>query len=328
VRPLTTIVVPVLNKLALTRECVTGLMEAFGAREDVEAVVVDDGSTDDTPGFVERTEGVRLVRHEETKGFAASCNDGAAAASGEHLVFLNNDTVGRDGWLDALVSYADAHSEAGIVGARLLYANGTVQHAGMVFGSDLLPRHLYRGFPADHPAVVKSRRLQAVTAACMLVRRPVFEEIGGFDTAFTNGFDDVDLCLSAGERNHETHYCHEGVLVHLEAATRGEDSELFERNASLYLERWGDRVRRDDLDFYAEDGLLELVPGDLYPLDLNVSPRLALVDQSAEVYELLGERSRQVFDLLKENAALRVRLGEQDPNALPHAGDQSADPAA
>ena len=320
-RPRTTIIVPVLNKLALTRECVTGLMETFGDRGDVEVVVVDDGSTEDTAGFVKRTEGVRLVRHEETKGFAASCNDGAAAAAGEHLVFLNNDTVGRDGWLDALISYADAHGEVGIVGARLLYANGTVQHAGIVFGSDLLPRHLYRGFPGDHAAVVKSRRLQAVTAACMLVRGAVFEEIGGFDTAFTNGFDDVDLCLRAGERDRETHYCQESVLVHLEAATRGEDAELFQRNAALYLERWGDRVRRDDLDLYAEDGLLKLVPGDLYPLDLEVSPYLALVDQSAEVYGLLTERSRQAFDLLKENAALRVRLGEQDPNALPRATD-------
>jgi GT2 family glycosyltransferase len=320
VRPAITIVVPVLNKLALTRECVTGLTEAFRERDDVEIVVVDDGSTDGTPAFVEQMGGVNLVRHEETRGFAASCNDGATVAKGEHFVFLNNDTVGRDGWLDALVSYASAHRETGIVGSRLLYANGTVQHAGIVFGADLLPRHLYRGFPGDHPAVVKSRRLQAVTAACMLVRRAVFDEIGGFDTAFTNGFDDVDLCLKAGERDRETHYCHESVLIHLEAATRGEDPELFRRNAAVYLERWGNRVRPDDLDIYAEDGLLKLIPGDLYPLDLDVSPRLALVDQSAEVYALLGERSRQVFDLLKENAALRVRLGEEDPNALRGAG--------
>ena len=105
----------------------------------------------------------------------------------------------------------------------------------------------------------------------------VFEEIGGFDTGFTNGFDDVDLCLRAGTRGGETHYCSDSVLVHFEAATRGDDAELFRRNAERYLERWRDRVRRDDLETYAEDGLLELVPGDLYPLELRVDPLLATV---------------------------------------------------
>ena len=307
------VIVPVHNKLALTRECVNGLLAAFGDLDDVELVVVDDGSTDETPAFLEQA-GVQVVRHETSEGFAASCNDGAAAASAENLVFLNNDTVGRSGWLDALVGYAGEHEEAGIVGARLLYQNDTIQHAGFVIGGDLIPRHLYRGFPAGHPAVVRPRRLQAVTAACMLVRSPVFDELGGFDTAFRNGYEDVDLCLRAGERGYEAHYCPESVLVHLESATRGEDSDLVRQNADVYLERWGDRVRRDDVDLYAEDGVLELVPGDLYPLELRVDPRLGAVN-SGDIYEVLEERSRQVFDLLKENAALQARLLESDPDS-------------
>jgi GT2 family glycosyltransferase len=305
----TTIVVPVRNQVALTRQAVEAVESALVGSEDVELVVVDDGSTDETADFLESRPAVRVVHHDESRGFAASCNDGAAAASGELLVFLNNDAIGEPGWLEALVAYADANREAAIVGARLLYQDGTIQHAGMVFGADLLPRHVYRGFPADHPAVTKSRRLQAVTAACMLVRRRIFEEIAGFDTGFTNGFDDVDLCLRARERGGETHYCADSVLTHFEAATRGEDVELFERNADLYLERWRDRVRRDDLEIYAEDGLLEILPGDLYPLELRVSPELAVVDDG-DPYEILDERSRQVFDLLKENAALRIRLLE------------------
>ena len=72
-----------------------------------------------------------------SQGFAASCNDGAGATSAEHLVFLNNDTVAEDGWLEALVAYADAHGEAHVVGSKLLYQNRTIQHAGIVFGSDL-----------------------------------------------------------------------------------------------------------------------------------------------------------------------------------------------
>lgn len=306
----TTVVVPVRNRVSLTQQCVEGLASSYGGREDVEVVVVDDGSTDKTAEFLEIA-GIAVVRHAESMGFAASCNDGAAAGAGEFVLFLNNDTVGEDGWLDALISYAESNEQAAIVGARLLYQNKTIQHAGIVFGADHLPRHVYRGFPCDHQAVSKPRRFQAVTGACMLVRRGAFEEIGGFDTSFVNGFDDVDLCLRAAERGGETHYCPQSVLVHLEAATRGEDAALFRRNAERYLERWGSRVRRDDLEIYAEDGLFEVVPGDLYPLELRVDPLLATVTEG-DVYEVLEERSRQAFDLLKENAALRTRLDEAE----------------
>jgi GT2 family glycosyltransferase len=314
--PRTTIVVPVRNRLSLTQQCIEGLVAGYGGREDVKVVVVDDGSTDGTKEFLEGAAEVGIVRHAESVGFAASCNDGAAAGSGEFIVFLNNDTLGEDGWLNALISYADANEEAAIVGARLLYVNRTIQHAGIVFGADLLPRHVYRGFPSEHPAVSKPRRLQAVTAACMLIRRNIFEEIGGFDTSFVNGFDDVDLCLRAAECGGETHYCPDSVLLHLEAATRGDDADLYQQNAERYLERWGNRVRRDDLEVYAEDGLLELVPGDLYPLELRVDPRLATLAEG-DVYELLEERSRQAFDLIKENAALRVRLDEAELERIP-----------
>ncbi len=149
---------PVRNRVSLTQQCVEGLVSSYGGREDVEVVVVDDGSTDKTPEFLEAA-GVGVVRHAKSMGFAASCNDGAAAGSGEYVVFLNNDTPGEEGWLDALVAYADATRAGGDRWGAAPVPEHTIQHAGVVFGADLVPRHVYRGFPGEHPAVVQAEAI-------------------------------------------------------------------------------------------------------------------------------------------------------------------------
>ncbi len=308
------IVIPVRNRAALTERCLQDLLATVAGDACTEIAVVDDGSRDETASVLERVaDRITVVKNAETVGFAASCNRGARACGGDYLVFLNNDVLGRPGWLDALVRYADATPEIGAVGSKLLYANETIQHAGIVICHDSLPRHVYRGFASTHPAVNVSRQYQAVTAACMLVPRRVFEETGGFDTSFVNGFEDVDFCLRLAALDLDVHYCHESVLVHLEAATRGDDPEAFVKNAKGYLERWADRVHPDDLTTYVRDGLIEIELSDVYPLQMTVSPLLATVEVDAvmpQVFTLLGIRSRQVFDLLKENTVLRSRLGD------------------
>src|SRR5262245_1615739 len=241
--PRCSIIIPVFNKASLTRQCLDALLGRAPEADDGEVVVVDDGSTDATPrllaGYGSR---VRVVTHPRNVGFATACNDGAAAASGEYLVFLNNDTIPQPGWLDALVRHAKRHPRAGAVGSKLLFPDDTVQHAGVVIVERKLPLHLYAGFPADHPAVNKSRRFQAVTGASLLIRRNLFAEFGGFDTAYLNGFEDIDLCLRLGERGYEVHYCHESVLYHLESVTRDVHSEADGRNAEFFHRRWDDRL--------------------------------------------------------------------------------------
>ncbi|HET9198111.1 MAG TPA: glycosyltransferase [Solirubrobacterales bacterium] len=314
------IVIPVHGRAHLTRRCLDLVLDGLGA--DCEVLVVDDASPDETPellaGYGER---LRVLRLEENAGFATACNRGATAAGGERLVFLNNDTEPRPGWLAALRRYADAHPEAAAVGAKLLYPTGAVQHAGVVFGQDGYPHHLYAGFPADHPAVCHPRRLQAVTAACMLVERGAFEAAGGFDPGFHNSLEDVDLCLRIGAAGGEVHYCDEAVLVHLESASRGR-SERFERSVALYRERWRNRVRRDDLDAYVADGLLTVEYADTHPIRLGVDPALAVVDRGREeeIERLLEGYARQNADLLQE----LVRL-----TAAPAGGEPSeAEPAS
>jgi GT2 family glycosyltransferase len=318
------IVVPVFGRAELTRACLDTVLS--GLPDDCEVVVVDDASADSTPRLLEGYgEAIRVVSRTENDGFAAACNDGAAAARGELLLFLNNDTQPRSGWLRELRGYAAGHPQAAVVGARLLYPGDVVQHAGVAFGQDGYPHHLYAGFPADHPAVCHPRRLQAVTAACMLVRRQAFEGAGGFDCGFRNSLEDVDLCLRIGAAGGEVHYCPDAVLVHLESASRGR-RDPFAQSVDLYRRRWRGRVRPDDLDAYVADGLIEVEYAESYPIRIGVDPLLAIVgrDREEEIERLLEGYARQSSDLLQEV----VRLSAVTVGADNSDGGASADPVA
>jgi GT2 family glycosyltransferase len=256
---------------------------------------------------------VRTVRHAENQGFARSCNDGARVATGKYLVFLNNDTIPEPGWLDALVDYAESHPQAAVVGAKLLYPDQTIQHAGVVICQDHYPRHLYSGFPGDHPATNRSRRFQIVTAACALIQRRAFNALGGFDTAFVNGFEDVDLCLRLGQAGHEIHYCADCRVTHLESVSPGRHQHD-RANVDLYRQRWIDTVRPDDMDYYLADGLLRFCYEGRYPFVLEISPYLASVEdgkRQSDTEHVLRERSRQVAGLLRENTELSLALEDQ-----------------
>jgi GT2 family glycosyltransferase len=307
------VIIPVYNRAAITRQCLDRLFGRPPLACDWEVIVVDDGSRDTTPdllaGYGDR---VRVLTHAQNRGFAVACNDGAATATGSHLVFLNNDTLPLAGWLDVLVHYAAAHPRAGVIGSKLLFPNGTVQHAGVVIAQDRAPRHIYLGFPADHPAVNKSRRFQIVTGACILIPRQAFDAAGGFDTAFLNSYEDVDLCLGLGELGWEVHYCHESVLFHLESISEGRGTHD-DQNFRLYRERWSSRVRPDEWQYYLEDELIRINYDNVVPpYRFTISPLLGVPDDregSLGLEQLLTLRSQEVYVLLKENILLRVAAG-------------------
>ena len=314
--PQCSVIIPVYNKASLTRQCLDALLMRPPQSASLEIIVVDDASTDLTAQLLGAYgDRIRVVTHATNAGFATACNDGAAVAGGEYLVFLNNDTIPEDGWLDALVRYAANNPQAAAVGGKLLFPDDTVQHAGVVICQDRNPRHIYGGFPADHPAVNKSRTFQIVTAACALVRRGPFEKVGGFDNAFLNGYEDVDFCLRLRERGYEVHYCHESVVYHLESVSINNELEYQEPNFQLYRRRWAHRVQPDDFQYYFEDGLLDVAYGETYPAKLVISPLLAVVDgkdRARQADRLLDRRARRMFDLMKDNIRLRLRTQEAE----------------
>jgi GT2 family glycosyltransferase len=303
------IVIPVHGRAGLTRQCIDAI-GALSSRTAFELIVVDDASPDDTAAVLASYgDAIRVVVRHENGGFAQACNDGAAVAAGEYLVFLNNDTIPLAGWLDALVVAADEDPRIGVAGSKLLFPNDTIQHAGVTICQDGRPRHIYAGFPADHPAVSKPRPFQAVTAASMLVRRDAFERANGFDRAFRNCLEDADLCMRLGEAGHAVMYCPGSVAYHLESVSRGRRSTEIAEAGKLFHERWGRKAKRDDLRLYVEDGLLRVRYRDFYPVKIEVAPELAATD-SAELGKFMELQSGQLADLLRETVRLTAHVAD------------------
>lgn len=303
--PRAAVVIPTFNGTHLLSTCLEAIFAHPPELCELRVIIVDDASTDRTvERFTDWDDRVTIVAREQNGGFAVSCNDGAAVATdADHLVFLNNDTVPLAGWLDALVEEAAAHPEAGAIGSKLLYPDGTLQHAGVVIGQDLWPHHLYAGLPGDHPALERGREVTAVTAACMLIGRETFAGVGGFDTAFRNGYEDIDLCLKLRDLGKTSLYCPRSVLYHLESVTRWADEKTshVEHNSRLFAERWHHRIEADDFQHYLDDHMIVVEYGSIYPIRLSISPLLAAVSRDIAgqdpLEHLLAVRTEQLLEL-------------------------------
>lgn len=318
-----TVIIPTYNGGALTASCLDAVLGTTPAECRQAIVVVDDGSSDDTPGALARfgTQ-IQIAAQATNQGFASACNAGAHAAGDcDYLVFLNNDTLPTAGWLDALVREARGDERLAAVGAKLLFPGGQVQHAGVVIGQDRWPHHLYAGFSGSHPAVEHSRAVTAVTAACMLIRKADFDAVGGFDPSFHNGYEDVDLCLRLRERGRLVRYCHRSVVYHLESVTRWPTGmpEKTSEAAAVFNQRWRSRVVPDDVQYYLDDGLLSFTYGPYYPLRITAAPDLGVLprDEAAlgDMDRLVALRSEQVMELLSRET--RRLLGARAGTGIP-----------
>ena len=248
------IIIAVHNNVDLTLKCLESLSK-FTAYPKWELVIIDNASTDDTPNVLSALEGdVKVIHSDLNSGFAKANNWGVKESSGELLCFLNNDTVVTEGWLTALVNCLDAHPEAVACGGKLLFPDGTIQHAGLAFDkADHIGYHIFRGFHPDSREVNKIRKLQAITGACMLMHRWAFEAAGGFDEEYINGFEDVDICLTLGKMGGAIYYTPDCKVIHHTSATPGR-RDFDSRNAERFQKKWFDYVKPDEDIIFAENG--------------------------------------------------------------------------
>ncbi|MGO4127843.1 glycosyltransferase family 2 protein [Inquilinus sp. YAF38] len=256
--PLVSVLVPTRDKAELLHNCARGLLEKTDY-PSVELLILDNGSVEaETHSLfktLQRDPRVRILPMAGPFNYSKINNDGVAAARGEVVAFLNNDIEVIDQeWLREMVSLA-MQPEIGGVGAKLLYSDLRIQHAGIVLAPGPLAAHAYRRRYASDPGyegqIAGVRGYLAVTAACLVTRKAVFEEVGGFDeTSLRIAFNDVDLCLRMNDFGYKVVCTPFAKLLHLESASRGYNrtSEQIDRERSelaTMAARWSDRFRSD-----------------------------------------------------------------------------------
>lgn len=252
--PTVSVIVPFRDQAILTVQCLDSLAE-YGGDEHLEVVLADNGSTEpETLALRERLAdfpGLRIVDVPGQFNWSAINNRAVAESTGELLLFLNNDIQATaPGWIDALVEHA-VRPEVGAVGARLLFPDGTLQHGGVALGIGGIAGHLFTALPAHESGYFCWDRVirpySAVTAACMMSRREVFDALGGFDEELAVAYNDVDFCLRLGDAGYRVLYTPIAELVHHESISRGLSGQS--GDAKAFLAKWG-RERLHNDPFY------------------------------------------------------------------------------
>ncbi|HBC2865090.1 TPA: glycosyltransferase family 2 protein [Enterococcus faecalis] len=256
---LVSIIIPTKNGYKDVQRCVSSIIEKT-TYQNYEIIMADNGSTDPKmhelyAEFEQQLPGRFFVESIDIPfNFSTINNRAAKKAHGEYLLFLNNDTeVITENWLTLMVSFAQ-QERIGCVGAKLLYPNNTVQHAGVILGLGGVAGHGHYGYP--HGDLGYFGRLainvnySAVTAACLLMKKADFDAVGGFEEAYTVAFNDVDLCLKVQALGRDNVWLHEAELYHFESQTRGYDDKgkkkkRFEQEKVMMEEKWGPLIEND-----------------------------------------------------------------------------------
>lgn len=262
-KPLVSIIIPTKDQLPMLLRCITSLLEKT-RYPNFEVIIVDNNSETqearDWLAGVEQmgSEKVRVLRYPHPFNYSAINNLAAREARGEYLLLLNNDTaILQEDWLDALMNHGQ-RPEVGIVGAKLLYPNGRVQHAGVILGLRGPADHPFIGSEADHPGYMHrmqvDQNLTAVTAACLLIRKSIYEQVGGLDEeAFKVSYNDVDLCLKVHSAGYLIVWTPHSVVMHVGSVSqRSTDKSKVEDKRKRFgaeqdamFEKWLPLIARD-----------------------------------------------------------------------------------
>lgn len=279
--PRVSIVIPVHGESHFTVSCLHSIAVVGGA-VPFEVIVVDDDSPDDTASLLARIGNVKVISNEVNLGFTRSCNAGIAAASGEYVVLLNNDTEVTPGWLEELLGTADADPQVGVVGVKLEYPDGTLQEAGGIVWSDGSGMNYGRG---DRPGLAEYGYLREVdycSGACLLVRRELLQRLGGLDERYAPAYyEDTDLAFAARALGYKVVYQPNVRIIHHEGGSHGTDvsvgvKRFQDLNRLIFIEKWARELAAQ----YPPDPSNALLAR-----DIRRGPRALVVDHMVPHYD-------------------------------------------
>jgi O-antigen biosynthesis protein len=256
--PPVTIIIPTKNNHQMLERCVQSILSKTDY-PNFELLVVDNNSDDQqTLAYfdeLEKKDRITLIKDERPFNFSAINNKAVQLSKGDFILFLNDDTeVIIPGWLLEMVGIA-LQPGVGAVGAKLIYPNETIQHAGVILGIGGVGGHVHKRMSINnfgyYGRAALTQELSAVTAACMLLKKKVFEEVGGFDEEnLAIAFNDIDLCLKMRDKGYRIVFTPFAQLFHHESVSRGDDlhPERFERfmkENTFMIEKWKEKLRSD-----------------------------------------------------------------------------------
>lgn len=257
-RSLVSIIIPNKDNKDTLKKCIDSVLTKT-TYDNYEIIIVENNSTQqetfDYYKELEKNSRIRVIKWEKGFNFSAINNYAAKSANGEYLLFLNNDIEVRSSdWIDGMLGNAQ-RKDVGIVGCRLLYPDNTIQHAGVIIGIGGIAGHAFTNLPAARSGYMHRASTQvdysAVTAACMMISKKLFEEVGGFEEKLTVAFNDIDLCLRVREKGYLVVYDAYVEMIHYESKTRGsEDSKekvrRFQDEIEYMRTRWIDILKQGD----------------------------------------------------------------------------------
>jgi O-antigen biosynthesis protein len=247
VHPDVSIIIPIYGQLDYTLKCLRSL-SGHQSKRKFEVIVVDDQSPDDSFAVLSKIPGLKLVQAEKNGGFILSCNLGASIARGQYLVFLNNDTEVRPGWLDELIGTFDVHPKAGLVGSQLIYPNGRLQEAGGIIYQDGSAANYGRNDDYTKPEYNYVRSVDYCSGASIAIPKALFFEVGQFDTHYVPAYaEDVDLAFQVRKVGRDVLYQPFSQVIHFEGISSGTDIKSGVKayqvaNLVKIKERWADEI--------------------------------------------------------------------------------------
>ena len=287
-----TIIIPVYNQCEHTFRCLESVLK--NSTVPYEVIVVDNASDETTAQMLDAMQGIRVISNKENQGFVTACNQGAEAGEGENYLFLNNDTEVTQGWLEAMLRPLEA-KKAGIVGAKLVYPDGRLQESGNIIWQDGTGWNYGRDDEPDLPQYSYLREVDYCSGACLLVKKDLWKELGGFDRRYIPAYyEDTDLCFAARQKGYKVIYQPEARVIHWEGVSAGKDIDKgYKRyqqvNLGKFSEKWQEVLSRDHFKG----------PEDLYlARERGFEKRVLVVDHYVPTFDM-DSGSLRMFSLIK-----------------------------